>query len=55
MRKSEKEEQGVFTKERYDEIKKRADEQGIKILTKWRKGLNNIRVEPIVLTEDKCH
>ena len=41
----------AFTKERYDEIVKNADELGIKILTKWRKGLINIRVAPIILDE----
>ncbi len=45
------EEQIAFTKERYDEIKERADASGIKILTKWRRGLKNIKVEPIVLRE----
>ena len=44
--------QGGFTKERYDEIKKRADISGIIILTKWRKGLKNIKVEPIILWEE---
>jgi hypothetical protein len=41
----------AFTKEEYDDIKKRANEQGIKILTKYRKNLVNIAVEPIVLWE----
>lgn len=45
------EELTAYTKERYDQIKKRADDAGIKILTKWRKGLKNIKIEPIVLWE----
>ncbi len=41
-----------FTKERYDEIKTNAAKVGIKILTKWRKNLKNIRVAPVVLDEE---
>ena len=44
-------ETNTFAKERYDVIVRRADKLGIKILTKWRKGLKNIRVAPIVLGE----
>jgi hypothetical protein len=42
-----------YSKERYDEMKKRADETGIVFLTKWRKGLKNIKIAPIVLGEHK--
>jgi len=45
--------QAVFTKEEYDQLVKRADRAGIKILTKWKKGLKNIKVEPIVLYVEK--
>ena len=47
------EDQAVFTRERYDEICKRAEELGIKIVTKYRKGLKNIRTGDIVLEENK--
>ena len=39
----------VITKPQYDAMKKRADELGIKFHTKYRKGLKNIKVEPIIL------
>jgi len=45
------EDQSVFTQERYNEICKRAEEMGITIITKYRKGLKNIRVGDIVLDE----
>ena len=41
--------QDVITKPQYDAMKKRADELGIKFYTKYRKGLKNIKVEPIIL------
>ena len=47
------EDQAVFTRERYDKICKRAEELGITIITKYRKGLKNIRVGDIVLEENK--
>ena len=47
------EDQAVFTRERYDEICKRAEELGITIITKYRKGLKNIRTGDIVLEENK--
>jgi len=47
------EDQDVFTQERYNEICKRAEEMGITIITKYRKGLKNIRVGDIVLEENK--
>ena len=50
--KAKKEVVEPFTKERYDEIKKRADEAGVEILTKWRKGLKNIKIAPIILSEE---
>ena len=40
---------GVFTRERYDEICKHAEELGITIVSKYRKGMKNIRVGDIVL------
>lgn len=42
----------AFTKERYDEIKRQAESMGIIILTKYRKGLKNIRVGDIVLDDN---
>jgi len=47
------EDQSAFTRERYDEVCKKAEELGITILTKYRKGLKNIRVGDIVLDENK--
>ena len=46
------ENQAAFTRERYDEICKRAEELGITIITKYRKGLENIRTGDIVLDEN---
>ena len=50
-KKTDKENLRSFTKERYDEIVKKADSFGIKIATRWRKGLKTIKTEPIVLSE----
>ena len=47
------EDQAVFTRERYDKICKRAEELGITVIIKYRKGLKNIRVGGIVLEENK--
>jgi len=38
-----------FTKKRYNEIKKKSEENNIKILTPWKKGLKYIELEPIIL------
>ena len=43
-------EQRAFTREQYDRIIERAKKGGVKIITKYRKGLKNIKCEPIVLT-----
>ena len=43
--------QSGFTREEYDRICRRAKERGIKILTKYRKGLKSIRCGEIVLRE----
>ena len=44
-----KEELNVITKERYELMKRRAEKHGIKFLTKYRKGIKTIKLEPIVL------
>lgn len=40
-----------FTKERYEEIKARAEASGRQIVTRWRPGLKSIRFADIVLGE----
>ena len=46
-------EQRAFTREQYDRIIERSKKGGVKIITKYRKGLKNIKCEPIVLSEEK--
>jgi len=46
-----REETTPFTRERYDEICKRAESMGYVIITKWRKGIKNLRVGVIVKKE----
>ena len=40
-----------FTKVRFNELKKRLEEKGFKVKTKYRKGLKTINLEPIVLSK----
>ena len=44
-----------FSKKQFERIKKgAAEEYGLKVVTRWRKGLKSIRFEDIVLREEEA-
>lgn len=39
-----------YTKEQYEKFKKRLEDNGFRVITKWRKGLKHIELGEIVLS-----
>lgn len=43
----------AWTRERYEDVKARAEARGYVVVTRWRPGLKRIEFAPIVLTADE--